>query len=158
MGISELLESRSEHSNYFQLAHAVKLSSCWCDALCETSGSGCWLYKNPACPQERSRLEHLVPEGTDMHVYQMSSTPRLTQCQHSLVIVPHDHIIRHEGKVLKRHGQLVFAGEFPLAFYMAPDHLTLSAEESKPVKLMLRALPLIQTHVHNILALSAVLG
>ena len=88
----------------------------------------------------------------------MSSTPRLTQCQHSLVIVPHDHIIRHEGKVLKRHGQLVFAGEFPLAFYMAPDHLTLSAEESKPVKLMLRALPLIQTHVHNILALSAVLG
>jgi histone deacetylase 6 len=58
--------------------------------------------------------------------------------KHSLVIVPHDHIIRHEGKILKRHGQLVFA------------------EESKPVKLMLRALPLIQTHVHNILALSAV--
>jgi histone deacetylase 6 len=57
--------------------------------------------------------------------------------KYSLVIVPHDHIIRHEGKILKRHGQLVFA------------------EESKPVKLMLRALPLIQTHVHNILALSA---
>ena len=31
--------------------------------------------------------------------------------QHSLVIVPHDHIIRHEGKILKRHGRLVFAGE-----------------------------------------------
>ncbi|KAF8271520.1 histone deacetylase complex protein [Lactarius quietus] len=60
--------------------------------------------------------------------------------KHSLVIVPHDHVIRHEGKILKRHGQLVFA------------------EESKPVKLMLRALPLIQAHVHNILALSAALG
>lgn len=60
--------------------------------------------------------------------------------KHSLVIVPHDHPIRHEGKILKRHGQLVFA------------------EESKPVKLMLRALPLIQTHVRNILAPSAVLG
>jgi histone deacetylase 6 len=60
--------------------------------------------------------------------------------KHSLVIVPHDHVIRHGGKVLKRHGQLVFA------------------EESKPVKLMLRALPLIQTHVRNILATSTVLG
>ncbi|KAH8996551.1 histone deacetylase complex protein [Lactarius hatsudake] len=60
--------------------------------------------------------------------------------KHSLVIVPHDHVIRHEGKILKRHGQLVFA------------------EESKPVKLMLRALPLIQTHVRNILAPSTALG
>lgn len=56
--------------------------------------------------------------------------------KHSLVIVPHDHVIRHEGKILKRHGRLVFA------------------EEPKPVKLMLRALPLIQTHVRNILAAS----
>ncbi|KAH9958805.1 histone deacetylase complex protein [Russula dissimulans] len=32
--------------------------------------------------------------------------------KHSLVIVPHDHVIRHEGKILKRHGRLVFAGEF----------------------------------------------
>ena len=31
--------------------------------------------------------------------------------QHSLVIVPHDHVIRHEGKILKRHGRLVFAGK-----------------------------------------------
>ncbi|KAH9968413.1 histone deacetylase complex protein [Lactifluus volemus] len=53
--------------------------------------------------------------------------------KHSLVIIPHDHVIRYEGKILKRHGRLVFA------------------EESKPVKLMLRALPLIQTHVRNIL-------
>ncbi|KAH8988030.1 histone deacetylase complex protein [Lactarius akahatsu] len=60
--------------------------------------------------------------------------------KHSLVIVPHDHVIRHEGKILKRHGQLVFA------------------EESKPVKLMLRALPLIQTHVRNILAPSTALA
>ncbi|KAH9083365.1 histone deacetylase complex protein [Lactarius deliciosus] len=60
--------------------------------------------------------------------------------KHSLVIVPHDHVIRHEGKILKRHGQLVFA------------------EESKPVKLMLRALPLIQTHVRNILTPSTALG
>jgi hypothetical protein len=125
VGISELLESRSEYSNYFQLAHAVKLSSCWCDALCETCGSSCWLYKDPACPQERSRLEYLVPEGTDMHVYPMSSNPHLTQCQHSLVIVPHDHIIRHEGKILKRHGQLVFAGEYPLAFLWHPTILHL---------------------------------
>ncbi|KAI0296561.1 histone deacetylase clr3 [Multifurca ochricompacta] len=53
--------------------------------------------------------------------------------KHSLVIVPHDHAIRHEGKILKRHGRLVFA------------------EESKPILLMLRALPLIQTHVRNVL-------
>ncbi|KAI9449392.1 histone deacetylase complex protein [Russula earlei] len=54
--------------------------------------------------------------------------------KHSLVIVPHDHVIRHERKILKRHGRLVFA------------------EEPKPVKLMLRALPLIQAHVRDILA------
>jgi len=53
--------------------------------------------------------------------------------KHSLVIIPQDHVIRYEGKILKRHGRLVFA------------------EESKPVKLMLRALPLIQTHVRNVL-------
>jgi hypothetical protein len=35
----------------------------------------------------------------------------LMKRQRSLVIVPHDHVIRHEGKILKRHGRLVFAGE-----------------------------------------------
>jgi hypothetical protein len=40
-----------------------------------------------------------------------SHHPHLMHEQYSLVIVPHDHIIRHEGKILKRHGQLVFAGE-----------------------------------------------
>ena len=38
-------------------------------------------------------------------------SPHIMKHQHSLVIVPHDHVIRHEGKILKRHGRLVFAGE-----------------------------------------------
>jgi hypothetical protein len=41
--------------------------------------------------------------------FTMSS--HLMKHQHSLVIVPHDHVIRHEGKILRRHGRLVFAGE-----------------------------------------------
>jgi hypothetical protein len=73
--------------------------------------------------------------------------------QHSLVIIPHDHVIRYEGKILKRHGRLVFAGEYR-EFFISTNHpttFTPSEEESKPIKLMLRALPLIQTHVRNIL-------
>ncbi|KAI0259417.1 histone deacetylase complex protein [Gloeopeniophorella convolvens] len=58
--------------------------------------------------------------------------------KHSLVVVPHDHVIRHEGKVLRRHGKLVFA------------------EESKPVKLMIRALPLIQAQVRSALEPEAI--
>jgi hypothetical protein len=76
--------------------------------------------------------------------------------QHSLVIVPHDHVIRHEGKILKRHGRLVFAGEIinvSLRINVQPFFFVIK-EEPKPVKLMLRALPLIQTHVRNILAAS----
>ena len=72
--------------------------------------------------------------------------------QHSLVIVPHDHVIRHEGKILKRHGRLVFAGKFfDVVLCTGIQPFVSSEEESKPVKLMLRALPLIQTHVRNIL-------
>jgi len=75
--------------------------------------------------------------------------------QHSLVIVPHDHVIRHEGKILKRHGRLVFAGEIINMFLRINiQSFFLIKEEPKPVKLMLRALPLIQTHVRNILAAS----
>ena len=47
--------------------------------------------------------------GCAFCVCTMSS--HLMKHQHSLVIVPHDHVIRHEGKILKRHGRLVFAGE-----------------------------------------------
>jgi hypothetical protein len=76
--------------------------------------------------------------------------------QHSLVIVPHDHVIRHEGKILKRHGRLVFAGKIiNMSLRInVQSFFFLNKEEPKPVKLMLRALPLIQTHVRNILAAS----
>jgi hypothetical protein len=76
--------------------------------------------------------------------------------QHSLVIVPHNHVIRHEGKILKRHGRLVFAGEIiNMSLRInVQSFFFLNKEEPKPVKLMLRALPLIQTHVRNILAAS----
>jgi histone deacetylase 6 len=47
--------------------------------------------------------------GCAFRLFTMSS--HLMKHQHSLVIVPHDHVIRHEGKILKRHGRLVFAGE-----------------------------------------------
>jgi histone deacetylase 6 len=76
--------------------------------------------------------------------------------QHSLVIVPHDHLIRHEGKILKRHGRLVFAGEFFNATLYTGIQPLRNQDEPKPVKLMLRALPLIQTHVRGILAPSVV--
>ena len=79
----------------------------------------------------------------------------LMKSQHSLVIVPHDHLIRHEGKILKRHGRLVFAGEIISTFLHINVQLSfLIKEEPKPVKLMLRALPLIRTHVRNILTSS----
>ena len=83
-------------------------------------------------------------------------SPQLMKHQHSLVIVPHDHVIRHEGKILKRHGRLVFAGEtIDMSLCInAQSFFFLIKEEPKPVKLMLRALPLIQTHVRNILAAS----
>ncbi|KAA1470143.1 histone deacetylase complex protein [Dentipellis sp. KUC8613] len=52
---------------------------------------------------------------------------------HSLVVVPRDHSILRDGKVLKRHG------------------LVTPIDESKSIKLMMRALPLIQKYVKNCL-------
>ncbi|KAI9437713.1 histone deacetylase complex protein [Lactarius indigo] len=64
-------------------------------------------------------------------------------------------VMRHVKLVV----QVVGYTKVPLVPKKGPDLITLvPEEESKPVKLMLRALPLIQTHVRNILAPSTVLG
>ncbi|TFY78088.1 hypothetical protein EWM64_g5926 [Hericium alpestre] len=53
--------------------------------------------------------------------------------QHSLVVVPRDHAIMRDGRTLKRHGNVM-----PL-------------DETKPIKLMMRALPFIQSYVKKTL-------
>lgn len=138
------------------LCACPEMFSCWCDAPCEACCSSCRLYQNPSRPQERPRLNHLVPKGTwaDLWPVQYILMPKVYQ--HSLVIVPHDHLIRHEGKILKRHGRLVFAGGFFNATLCTGIQPLRNQEEPKPVKLMLRALPLIQAHVRSILAPSVV--
>jgi len=160
VGISELLESRSERSNYLQLVHALSYLAAGVMRHVKLVVQVVGYTKIPLVPKKGPDLITWYQKVRTCSCTLLAVPSHLTQYQHSLVIVPHDHVIRHEGKILKRHGQLVFAGEYPVAFLSvtASDHFALSAEESKPVKLMLRALPLIQTHVRNILAPSAVLG
>jgi hypothetical protein len=76
LGISELLEARSEHKSDPSLrAHALRcLFSRRRDAPCETCCSGCRLYQDPSRPKERTRLNHLVPEGTWMRLLLVSDT------------------------------------------------------------------------------------
>jgi histone deacetylase 6 len=67
--------------------------------------------------------------GYAFHLFAIPS--HLIQHQHSLVIVPHDHVIRHEGKILKRHGRLVFAGEIINTFLCLTFNLFFSSKRNQ---------------------------
>ena len=81
--------------------------------------------------------------------------PPLNCIQNSIVIVPANHRIFQNPKTFKKHGTIFRIGTSPVLYTRPNAHLVVCAAEEKPIKLIIKAMPGIQSYIQDKLGSSA---